>query len=68
MSEETTPQTPFAVAYRLAEVIAFSEKKQLRTAGSIGPAAGADRAYVLDLYKECLEAVASQGPTFSSRG
>lgn len=55
------PQSPFAVALQLAELIAFAEKKSLKLGSMSGPTEGVDRAYILDLYKECLKAVASQG-------
>jgi hypothetical protein len=57
------PQTPYAVAFRLAQIIANIEGKALRTVGSGSD--GGDRNYVLQLYRECLEAVGSQGPVFS---
>jgi len=59
-------QSPYAVALRLAEVIAFAEKKPLRTAGSA--AEGVNREYVLKLYRDCLEAVGSQGAALQPRG
>lgn len=60
------PQTAYAVALRLAEIIALGEGRQLRMANTA--AAGVDRAYVLGLYRECLEAVGSQGMAFTPRG
>jgi hypothetical protein len=56
------PQTPYAVALKLAEYIAFAEDKQLGFAG------GVTREYVLQLYRECLEAVASQNDIFTPGG
>lgn len=61
------PQTPFAVALRLAEAIAFAEGKQLRITGNPG-SPQADRQYTLQLYKECLAAVGAEGPVFTPRG
>jgi hypothetical protein len=66
MSEVSdVPQTPYAVALQLTQIIAFAEGKSLRTSG-VTPD-GVSKDYVLGLYRECLEVVASQGMTFTPR-
>jgi hypothetical protein len=59
-------QTPYAVAMRLTEVIAYAEGKPLRTTGARPD--GVDRNYVLELFQKCLAAVGSQGVMFTNRG
>lgn len=49
---EITGDTPQAVALRLMELIGFSEKKSLGTATTT-----ADRQWILDTYKECINSV-----------
>lgn len=49
-----TGDSPQAVAYALLEVIAAKEGKRLDD-----PTMGADRAWVLKTYEECLAAVLS---------
>lgn len=61
-----TARTPYAVAMRPMELIAHGEGKPLRTAGAKSD--GVNKDYVLTLYRECLEAVGSQGAVFSPRG
>ena len=51
---EITGDSPQAVAYALTRDIAVLEGKDVDIKGS-----GADRAYVLGLYKDCLQAVLS---------
>ena len=51
-------QSPYAVALELASLIATAEGKLLGIAKS-ATLDGADRAYILTLYRECLKAVAS---------
>ena len=52
MASEITGDSPHSVAYRLTEAIAFLEGKPINDRIK-----GADRQYVLDLYKECINAV-----------
>jgi hypothetical protein len=52
MATQITGDSPQAVAYRLLEAIALHENKHIDVEDS-----GADRAYILDTYKECLTAV-----------
>jgi hypothetical protein len=56
-------QSPYAVALQLAYLISNQEGKPLRAKTE-----GASRDYILKLYRECLEAVASQGGMFTPRG
>lgn len=67
MSEiSDVPQTPFAIAFQLAHIVAVAENKPLRASGVGAP--GVNREYVLTLYRDCLEVVASQGTMFTQRG
>jgi hypothetical protein len=61
-----TPQSPFAVALQLTRIIALGEGKSLREVGMTPD--GVTKDYVLGLYRECLDAVASQGTLFTHRG
>ena len=49
---DITGDSPQAVAYKLLETVTLLENKPLTDRTK-----GADRQYVLDLYKECLRAV-----------
>jgi hypothetical protein len=52
MPIQITGDSPEAVAYRLMEMVALQEHKPVDVEGS-----GANRAYILSTYKECLTAV-----------
>lgn len=56
-TEALGPHTPEAVAYQLFVTIAVVEGKKLGSATQSGDRDHADRAYILDTYKECLKAV-----------
>lgn len=56
------PESPFAVALHLASIVAYAEGKPFMTGTA---EQNADRAYVLALYRECLEAVASKSAVFT---
>jgi len=51
------PQSAYAVAWEMTRTIAAAEGKPVGQAVSHG---GADRAFILALYRNCLEAIASQ--------
>lgn len=52
MTTQITGDSPQAVAYKLLEDIAAAEGKTLGNAG-------VEKAWILDTYKECLNAVLS---------
>jgi hypothetical protein len=52
MASEVTGDSPQAVAYKLAEAIAMLENKPFSDRTK-----GADRQYVLELYKQCIHTV-----------
>ena len=52
MASEITGDSPHSVAYRLTESIALLEGKSINDRTK-----GADRNYVITLYKECVNAV-----------
>jgi hypothetical protein len=50
MSDESTGDSPQAIAYKLLQAVSIAEGKPLGSAKS-------DKAWVLETYKECLETV-----------
>lgn len=59
MAEKSdVPQSAYAIALELARMVAFAEGKLLSQMKS-AENGGANREYVLDLYKDCIKAVAS---------
>ena len=53
------PLGAHAIALELARLVAVAEGKMFNMPKSAS-AGGADRTYILDLYKECIKAVGSQ--------